>query len=886
MLTTWTFGLLRRRFGRLIATAAGIAAAVALLACLGSFLAAAQSSMTARAARTVVVDWQVQVQPDSQPATVMDAVRATPRVTAALPVDFAHSTGLVATTAGSTQTTGPAVVLGLPPDYQHQFPGEIRTLVGAGGGVLIAQQTAANLHVAPGDTVQIGRAGLTPVDVVVAGVVDLPQANSLFQKVGAPVGAQPTAPPDNVLILSQPQWHRTFDALSAVRPDLISTQIHTALDHTLPPDPATAYTEITAAAHNLEARSAGSAQVGDNLGAALGAARGDAAYARVLFVFLGAPAAVLAGLLTATIVAVGAPRRRGEQALLRARGASSRQLVGLAAAEAVVVGILGSAAGLAIAALVGLAAFGSAGSGASTVTAIGWGAGSATAGLAIAAATIVAPAWHDLRGSTVFAGRSDVRRTRAPAWARFGFDIVILGVSGLLFWLAARAGYQIVLAPEGVPTISVSYWAFVAPALLWVGAALMVWRLSDLLLGRGRQWVAAAIRPVAGSLSRILAHSLSRQRQAFATAIVMLTLSLVFAASTATFNATYRAQAEVDAQLTNGADVTVTNPPGATVSPDAANKLAAIPGVRAVEPIQHRFAYIGTDLQDLYGVNPASISSVTALQDNFFRGGTSAQLMQQLTSRPDSILVSAETVTDFQLVPGDTVNLRLQDASTHQLKTVPFHYIGVVTEFPTAPKDSFFVANATYVAQHTGSDAVGAFLVDTGGHDTTTVAGRIQSVVGTSATVTDISTTRGTVGSSLTSVSLQGLTQIELAFGLGLSAAFGALVLALGLAERRRSFAIVNALGATRRQLRSFVLAEAVLLIICSLSAGAILSWGLSQMLVSMLSGVFDPPPSALSVPWTYLAATTAASVLAIGAVSAATARLARRSPLSVLNEL
>jgi putative ABC transport system permease protein len=323
-----------------------------------------------------------------------------------------------------------------------------------------------------------------------------------------------------------------------------------------------------------------------------------------------------------------------------------------------------------------------------------------------------------------------------------------------------------------------------------------------------------------------------------------------------------------------------------SVSPDSGKKLSAIRGVQAVEPIQHRFAYIGTDLQDLYGVNPASITSVTALQDNYFRGGTSDELMRQLTTRPDSILVSAETVTDFQLVPGDTVHLRLQDARTHQLTTVAFHYIGVVTEFPTAPKDSFFVANASYVAQQTGSNAVGAFLIDTGGHDATTVAGRVESVVGTSATVSDISTTRGTVGSSLTSVSLQGLTRIELGFGLGLSAAFGALVLALGLAERRRSFAIANALGATRRQLRSFIQAEAAVLIICSLAAGAILSWVMSQMLVSTLSGVFDPPPSALSVPWRYLAVTAITVVLAIGAVSATTARLARRSPLTVLNDL
>jgi len=44
---------------------------------------------------------------------------------------------------------------------------------------------------------------------------------------------------------------------------------------------------------------------------------------------------------------------------------------------------------------------------------------------------------------------------------------------------------------------------------------------------------------------------------------------------------------------------------------------------------------------------------------------------------------------------------------------------------------------------------------------------------------------------------------------------------ALGLAERRRSFAIADVLGATRRQQRSLVLAEAVILITCGLAAGA-----------------------------------------------------------------
>lgn len=345
MIGIWARGLLRRRSARLTATAVGVAASVALLAGIGIFLASAQSSMTDRAVRSVVVDWQVQVQPPAAPGGVLDLVRATDGVRTAVPVGFAHSSGFSAAADDTTTTTGPGMVLGLPDGYRTDFPGALRTLTGTDSGVLLAQQTAANLHVTRGDTVEIGRAGLPSVQVVVDAVVDLPQANSLFQTIGAPPGAQPVAPPDNVILIDQGRWHTLFDPLAAARPDLVTTEIHAALDHSLPNHPASAYGAVTAAAHNLEARSAGTAQVGDNLGASLGAARSDAAYAQVLFLFLGLPAAVLAGLLTATVVATGQVRRRQEQSLLRARGASQSQLVRLAAVEAVVVGVGGSIAG-------------------------------------------------------------------------------------------------------------------------------------------------------------------------------------------------------------------------------------------------------------------------------------------------------------------------------------------------------------------------------------------------------------------------------------------------------------------------------------------------------------------------------------------------------------
>ncbi|HEY0359160.1 MAG TPA: ABC transporter permease, partial [Mycobacteriales bacterium] len=237
MITTWLNGLLRRRSGRLAGAAAGVAIAVSLLALLAGFLAASKATMTTRATQTVAVDWQVEVQPGADPQAVLTTTAAAPGVKRALPVDIAHVPGLAATAGGSTQTTGNAVVLGLPAGYRATFPRELRTLTGAGTGVLLAQQTAANLHAAPGSTITITRPGLPPVTETVAGVVDLPQADSLFQKVGAPPQSQPVAPPDNVLLLPAAEFHRVFDPLATARPDLVTTQVHVARSHALPPDP-------------------------------------------------------------------------------------------------------------------------------------------------------------------------------------------------------------------------------------------------------------------------------------------------------------------------------------------------------------------------------------------------------------------------------------------------------------------------------------------------------------------------------------------------------------------------------------------------------------------------------------------------------------------------
>ncbi|KQV94206.1 FtsX-like permease family protein [Streptomyces sp. Root369] len=880
MITAWASGLARHRIGRLLTAVAGIALAVALIAALGSFLTASKATMTQRAVRSVAVDWQVEVQQGADPNAVRSLVQATGGTRAALPVGFARTTGFTATVGGSTQTTGPGVALGLPADYRSHFPDELRTLSGSGAGVLLAQQTASNLHAAPGDTIGVRLPGAGLRQVRVDGVVDLPQADSLFQKVGAPTQSQPTAPPDNVVLLPAAR----FTSLTRGATD-VSTQIHVARDAKLPTDPAAAFTSVTGAAHHLEAKSAGTALVGNNLGAALDSARQDALYAQILFLFLGVPGAVLAAALTVAVASAGGERRRREQGLLRLRGLRPRQITALASLEAALVGVVGGLAGLGLAALTGRVAFGATSFGASAGTWALWYAVAFVLGVAVAAAAVLVPALRDLRTVTVADTRREPRGSRSPWWLRYGLDFALLIGSWLVFRASSGNQYALVLAPEGVPSVSVSYWAFLGPALLWLGAALLLWRLTLLSLAHGRPALARLARPLTATLATTTAAVLSRRRRPLARSVVLLALAVSFAISTAVFNSTYRQQSEVDARLTNGADVTVTEPPGAQVPPSAANTLK-VSGVRHVEPLQHRYAYVGSDLQDLYGVRPATVAKATSLQDAYFSGGTAGQLMRRLAQRPDNLLVSAETVHDFQLSPGDTVNLRIQDARTKALRTVPFHYAGIAKEFPTAPKDSFFVANTAYVAKATGSDAVGAFLLDTGGSHQPQIAAHLRTQLGTGATVTDLTQTRGTVGTSLASVDLAGLTRIELAFAVLLAAGAGGLVLALGLAERRRTFAVATVLGARSGQLRGMVLTEALLLAAGGLAGGALIGWALSEMLVKVLTGVFDPPPASLSVPGGYLALTAGAAVVAVLAAALNGIRSAGRPAVEELRDL
>ena len=99
-------------------------------------------------------------------------------------------------------------------------------------------------------------------------------------------------------------------------------------------------------------------------------------------------------------------------------------------------------------------------------------------------------------------------------------------------------------------------------------------------------------------------------------------------------------------------------------------------------------------------------------------------------------------------------------------------------------------------------------------------------------------------------------------------------------------FAIASALGVKGRQLGGFVWSESAFVTGGGLVLGAVIAVAISRMLVKVLTGVFDPPPDALAVPWVYLLVVAALVVGTVATAGTLALRALRRAPIEELRDL
>ncbi len=870
-----------------------LVAAVALLGSMLLFVGHSLRTMAGTAVRSVALDWQGPVASYSQAQRIAQQVGTQPDVAQASAAATAPFSGASHSGPSGTTSAGNGSILAVGPGYLNHLH-TFRFLQGSlvPGDIVLDQQLAATLQARIGDTVTVApRPGARPRRYRVSGVALITAPDVVFQPLNPLLGPAPAQPPANAAIMPLQTFASTLArdlpslaagaAGAAAVPGAqrgVQWQVQVQLaGASLGASPGQAYTRAGQIVHRVERSLPGQVQFVDNLSDQLNTSAGDALYAETLYIMLAVPGA-LAALGVGYLAALGtAERDRRDLALLRARGATRRDLLMLAGVESLVIGLIAGVAGAGVAFLA-VARIVTGGVGLTTGRAAV--VGGACVALAIAGALCArlgagASVWR----ASVTESRRSVQRARRPLWDRLYLDLAALVVSGLIYWLTATTGFAAVVNPDSNPTLSLSVYMFFAPALLWIGATLLLVRLRGRLLG----W---ALGGATGGRARtpraFLLASAGRRSTAVNRGLIVVGLLLAFGVSLSIFTATYDQQANVDAQLSLGADVTATAPPGAIAVHGLEAKIGRIPGVQGTTAIDHSYAYVGPDLQDTYGINAATIGRATTLRDSYFLGAGGRQTIDRLRARPDGVLVSKETISDYQLSLGDLLKLRVLDHRTGRFHVVPFHVAGVVQEFPSAPRDSFMVANLSYLqaADHAGGpNEVFVRAADAG--STGRAIAQATSADGTSVT-TIAQQTQQTV-SSITTVDLRGISHIEEAFTIALAAAAMGLFVVLTLIERRHEFATMAALGASLRTIGAFVWSEAAVVLLAGLVLAAGLGLLLALMLIAMLQHVFDPPPDQLALPWVYLGELAGATLLAAGAAVGLAAWRLRAMPLGRL---
>jgi putative ABC transport system permease protein len=150
----------------------------------------------------------------------------------------------------------------------------------------------------------------------------------------------------------------------------------------------------------------------------------------------------------------------------------------------------------------------------------------------------------------------------------------------------------------------------------------------------------------------------------------------------------------------------------------------------------------------------------------------------------------------------------------------------MVQEFPSAPRDSFMVANLGYLQRAAHDPGPNVVFAKASG-DPGAVAARVALATRPSGVVVkDISRQTQQTVSSITTLDLTGIARIEEFAAIVLAAAAMALLVVVGIGERRLELAAMAAVGAPLREIAAFVWSEAAIVLgaALALAGGALAS--------------------------------------------------------------
>lgn len=526
-------------------------------------------------------------------------------------------------------------------------------------------------------------------------------------------------------------------------------------------------------------------------------------------------ALLIGATLIANTFAMLIGRRAREFGLLRAIGATRRQIMLLVVLEAAGVGLVATGVGMLVGVVLALPMIDfAAGQDPVLGNTLQVTPRAVLSSLAVGVlATVLAAALPARRAAAVppvAALHGDI--TLAPKAMRVRTVLgVLVGIGAVLFCLIALFGNQPPFTVAGV----------VGAFALLIAVVLLAAKLARMLL----RLLAAPVR--SRLLPRLAAENVMRNPRRTAATVTALLVGVSLATGIAVFAASAEQADRAALEKTVRAPFLAVNIGGGQLSDPTLAAVRAVPGVTAAAPIRHDFAGGGEERVSLAAIDPAAIGSLLRLD---LSAGT-------LDGLATGALAHRELAADRGWSVGDTVELTIRD------KPVTVTIAGLFTDAALIG-DGLLVSDA-FADQHFRPGNGDTLLIGADG-DASDLEDELTAAL---ADRPDVSLHTPASYASEEAGAFTILIRIAtVLLGLSLLIAILGIVntLALSVLERTREVGLLRAIGMRRRQVRLMVTTESILIAV----VGGVLGVAVGILIGAMIQhAVLNRPVTGTAIP-------------------------------------
>jgi len=518
-------------------------------------------------------------------------------------------------------------------------------------------------------------------------------------------------------------------------------------------------------------------------------------------------------------------QRTRELALLRAIGASRRQVTSSLLGEALVVGLIGATLGF-------VAGIGVAYAIQALFTAIGLDV--SAGGLVIQPRTVViayvvgvvvtvlaawAPAWRAARIPPVAAMRDDVGVPQRSLTLRvlIGGTALVLGVVAMVIGFTVATGSG-AAAMVGLGTF-----------LVFMAVVVISPAISRPVVGV----IGAPVKATRGTVGGLAVENAQRNRRrtAATASALMIGLALVSAISVLAASTTASINRSIDDQFSF--DQLITTPTFTPFSPDIADSIATISGVSTVSRMRLNNATIENQDAIVAGIDPETIADVVDLGD--FEASFDDLGSGEFALDSRGIEANGLAIGDTVTVAFPTGNEQLTLASSYE-SSVSF--------------TGYVVSNEVFDEAGLKPLDFQVYIKESPEADPGAIRAEIDDVVADYPTVQVQDQTEFKVAVQDQVNQLLALIYGLLALAIVIAVLGIVNTLALSVIERTREIGLLRAVGLTRRQLRRMVRLESLVIAIYGAVLGVVVGVGFGIALQQVLS---SSGIDVLEIPWVNL---------------------------------